>query len=1109
MIDSTTEQQVKILKSDAEIKRVIACAGSGKTLVLTESIINILQNDLCRPDEILAITFTRNAAENMRQKIKEKLNKKIDFENIDIFTFNSFGNNIISENSFELGLGKNYSLINMSQSWQLLYKIVSGYRFNKIKIGKNLGKFIDYLFTYIQDLKNNLVSVTDLEKYCKEYRAVISHYMSSALQKDEAEIAEYQKELLDIYKRYEQDKKLNNFVDYNDHIFLPYQMLLSNTGLLEKYRNRYRYIFIDEFQDTDLAQGYLISLLYNPDFNKITIVGDDDQGIYSFRGACVENIINFHNWDAFKNRKVTDFYLTVNFRSGNKIVNAISNVIAGNKNRFEKTLEPEYEGKHSEVIFFAEKTHLEEAKVITSNINYLIKKGVKLKDIAILARRKRFNYILQELNRNNLKYELISGKGFFYESEVLFIISWLMAIEDIYDEIYILNIIQSPKYKISDRDVFFLKKYKSVFDNNNDDEGKDAYDYNNSNSRSSKNFKQNNHENSNESYKNISLIDGILDSERNPYLSRLCKRRLKEFITELNFYISQSHYLRLNELISLIFENSGLSRELKSRFDNKAKEKLKNIETLIRISSGFEENRIGRNLTRFITYLKDVARTDEEDPERYEISNNNSIKIMSIHAAKGLEFEVVFLPMLWKSDYSTVRTSNGKFKIPASLRKDRAIYREKPFFTNKQKFDNEIKLLNFEEERRIFYVACSRAKRMLYLSYSSYEDEKHADGENNKPKEPLSFMCDILKSAPDVRVLNKSGLEFINSNICQEYKGEITDCRVLIDRIDFGFESKHLRNFKKKNNFNSENINKAEKGLIHAISKLDVNAPDNEITGLVLRTLNPSLNINKDFKIKFEELKPLKDSKINRNLNGINNLFSLTELLDYMECAQLYKMRYIYNIPEPYSEEIIKGEKVHKYLQNITRSLKGNLIEGIYANPKKIDFDEFKNKLFDLINKEDIGIRKYIDNFLKSGLLQTEDVKSIFLEQLFYWKIKNYYISCKVDRLDIRNNNCIRIIDYKLAKYSKSHSNIKYINQLKSYICGVSNLFKIPTENIKGYLLFLVNGKELGTNFNSRQLSEFQNTILNAITGIESQAFHTGLKFKCGKKCSYKNVCSN
>ncbi len=1068
MIDSITGQQAKILKSDAEIKRVIACAGSGKTLVLTESIINILQHDLCRPDEILAITFTRNAAENMRRKIKEKLNKKIDFENIDIFTFNSFGNNIISENSFELGLGKNYSLINISQSWQLLYKIVSGYRFNKIKIGKNLGKFINDLFAYIQDLKNNLVSVSDLEKYCKEYRAVISSYMSSALQKDEAEIAEHQKELLDIYQRYEQDKKFNNFVDYNDHIFLPYQMLLKNASLLERYRNRYRYIFIDEFQDTDLAQGYLISLLYNPDFNKITIVGDDDQGIYSFRGACVENIINFHNWDAFKNSEVTDFYLTVNFRSGHKIVNAISNVIAGNKNRFEKTLEPEYEDKHSEVIFFAEKTHFEEAKVIANNINYLIKKGVKLKDIAILARRKRFNYILQELNRNNLKYELIGSKGFFYESEVLFIISWLIAIEDICDEIYILNIIQSPKYKISDRDVFFLKKYKSIFDNNKDDDAS--------------------HENFSGSYKNISLIDGILDSERNPYLSGLCKKRLKEFITELSFYISQSQHLKLNELISLIFENSGLSRELKSRFDNEAKEKLKNIETLIKISSGFEENRIGRNLTSFITYLKDVAKTDEEDPERYEISNSNSIKIMSIHAAKGMEFEVVFLPMLWKSDYSAVRSGNGKFKIPASLRKDRTIYREKPIFTNKQKFDNKIKFASLEEERRIFYVACSRAKRMLYLSYSSYEDVKHAAGDKNKPKEPLSFMCDILKNTPDVRVLNKGGLEFINSNICQEYKGEMMDYRVLIDKIDFNYESKHLQSSKKRNNFNSENINKAEKDLIKVINKLNVSALNNENTGLFLKNLktpNPELN----------------------------NFFSLTELLDYMECAQLYKMRYIYNIPEPYSEEIIKGEKVHKYLQNITRSLKGHLIEGIYTNSKKIDFNEFKNKLFDLINNEDIGIRKYIENFLKSGFLQTEDIKSIFLEQLFYWKVKNYYILCQVDRLDIKNDGFIRIIDYKLAKYSKSnsklHSNIKYINQLKSYICGISNLFKIPPENIKGHLLFLGNGKILGTNFNSRQLSEFQNIILNAITGIKNQAFHTGLKFKCDKKCSYKNVCSN
>ncbi|MCL5069359.1 MAG: UvrD-helicase domain-containing protein, partial [Actinobacteria bacterium] len=146
-----TEQQLEILKSKSGIKRVIACAGSGKTFVLTKSIIETLREGLCRPDEVLAITFTRNAAENMRQRIKDNLKKKIDFENIDIFTFNSFGNSIISENSLKLSLGKNYKLINISKSWQLIFNIIGSSKFEKIKIGKNLGKFIDDVLKFVWD----------------------------------------------------------------------------------------------------------------------------------------------------------------------------------------------------------------------------------------------------------------------------------------------------------------------------------------------------------------------------------------------------------------------------------------------------------------------------------------------------------------------------------------------------------------------------------------------------------------------------------------------------------------------------------------------------------------------------------------------------------------------------------------------------------------------------------------------------------------------------------------------------------------------------------------------------------------------------------------------
>ena len=294
-------------------------------------------------------------------------------------------------------------------------------------------------------------------------------------------------------------------------------------------------------------------------------------------------------------------------------------------------MKPEYENKKSEVLFSVFDFCADEADQIAHNILKLKLAGLKLKDIAILARKKRFKYIVEALERHGLKYEVISSKGFYYEPEVLYIISWLMVISDITDELHLVYLLQSQKYRISDRDIFFMKNFDAENLKVPDGAG---------------NFQ-------------VSLFDGITGCENNPYLKKETKSRLKEFIEEMNHYIFQSFSMKLNELVSIIYEYSGLSCELKSGFNKTGKRKIKNIELLIKISSDFESESIENNLEGFIVYLKDVARSEEEDPESIQFKQSDAVKIMSIHASKGLEFEAVFLPMLWKNDYAA-RSDFGK-----------------------------------------------------------------------------------------------------------------------------------------------------------------------------------------------------------------------------------------------------------------------------------------------------------------------------------------------------------------------------------------------------------------------------------------------------------------
>ena len=1068
-----TPQQKQILDSNAAVRRVIACAGSGKTFVVTQNIVDILRDGLCRPEEILAITFTRNAAENMRQRIKESLNKKIDFSAINIYTFNSFGNLIISENSFLMDLGKDYRLINISKSWQLIYEIVKKSDLKSIRVGKDTGKFTEDVLQYIHDLKSNLISPSELKRYYSEREKIFSTFSSAALLNEELEILKYQPDLCSIYENYEYLKHENNLVDYYDHIFLPYLMLKNNDKIREKYRKRYKYLFIDEFQDTDIAQGYFISMLYKPGYNSIMIVGDDDQGIYSFRGACIENILDFHTWDAFSGLAVKDYFLTTNFRSGTAIVETINNLISSNEGRFEKDLKPEYENKKSEVFFSVFDCCADEADQIALNILELNLAGIKLKDIAILARKKRFKYMVEALERHGLKYEVVSPKGFYYEPEVLFIISWLMVIANIRDDIYLLYLLQSQKYKISDRDIYFMKNFDT--ENKKLPDGKGSF--------------------------HISLFDGVIGYENNPYLKKETKLRLKEFIEEMNHYIFQSFCIKLNELISIIYEYSGLSCELKSGFEKNRKRKIKNIELLIKISSDFESESMENNLEGFIVYLKDVAKSEEEDPESIQFRQSDTVKIMSIHASKGLEFEAVFLPMLWKNDYNP-RTTSGKFKIPALLRKDRKIYGQKQSFKSKEKFESEIKKLNMEEERRIFYVACSRAKKLLFLSYSEQEGELTNSDTDKKSKIALPFLTDILiKSgiSGKIRLLNEKAFDFFkkilpdSDKIKQDYIYPDDFSQILSDNYAMdntsGNSKAVLKNKKKK----------ISEGLLEHICAESIEKMlAREINGLKPSIYNSSENYKYYMKM-ISTLKYTAEALSQAEHAPVKKNFSMTELLEYLGCPRKYKWKYIYNIPEPSGKAILTGEKVHKQVQLLTMQSFGEIVEKNFLA---------KTQEARILRSDDRQTDAFLNNYIKSCFYSDPDVKKIILEQLFYWNLKGFLISCKVDRLDYMADGSLRIIDYKTSGLKGSKPAANYLNQLKSYTGGISSLFSTPLEHIKAFLLYLKDGKIYEKNFEAAEIAGFESSLVTACERINNGIFPKKPQSLCSENCYYFTICA-
>jgi len=1034
-----TEEQLNIIRSKADVKRVIACAGSGKTMVLTNNIIDILKDGECGPDKILAITFTRNAAENIRLRVKENIKREIDSEAIDIFTFNSFGNEIISENSFELGLGKNFTLINNSRAWQILYEIFNRSEMEYLKAGKKVGEFVQELLDYIESLKNNLISANEIKEYLQNYREVLSCYKSKALKKREEESINIQKELYGIYREYEREKTKSNCIDYADQMFMPYFLLRTKKAIRARYQYKYRYIFVDEFQDTNIAQAHLLSILYLPGHNKVTVVGDDDQGIYSFRGASVENILNFHEFERFKDSHVSDFYLNTNFRSGDEIVRAAASVISLNKNRFNREFKSGKSSMESEVVFYYKKTHTEEAEEIARNIKYLSARGVKLKEMAILARRKKFGRIIRELEKNNIKFELVGGKNFFFEPEILFIISWLNVIGDMNDELSMAYILQSEKYKICDRDIFYIKRNPSDLN------------------------------------ENIKIIDGIISSRKNHNVSREAKKRIASFLESYKLYISKSGEMELKELISQIIDDSGIINELKSTFGPASRKKIKNIESLIRVASDFQNVHIDNNLSAFITFLKDVARTDYGKQEDVEFSPENSVKIMSIHAAKGLEFEVVFLPMLWKKDYGG-RNSNNRFAVPSELRKENGIWKKKKDFSSEESFNRELKDIRVEEERRIFYVGCSRAKKMLILSHSSCEDKTVLDS-GARPKEIVSFFGDIIEKENGLKIIGDESERFI-----KEKYGKIPEN--IYQSFEDGFD--FLKYGKKEENkitvLNEISWQDIQKTLAASVIKSSGGLKGGTENRSIIGKIGPDLNYK----------------RIEEEGSKKTGFFPLTEILDFRRCPLLYKWKYFYMIPDRSSSTATKGEEIHKYLQNIV--LKG-------FNNNEITEDEILTWFKD---RESKG---YIKFFFNSGLWNFSLVKSIMLEQLFYWRVKDYFIVGKLDRVDTGKDNKISVIDYKISDYKKGRNDTFKNNsrdlhefQIKVYIAAFSEIYEKPVEDITGFLLYLGDGTKKPVYLKSSEVKQLKKDIGDDINKISGNDFNMDHKGHC-KNCSYRDFC--
>ena len=607
MLDKLNERQKEAVLATEGPVLVLAGAGSGKTTVLVNRIAYMISEKHIRPWNILAITFTNKAAREMKDRIERLLGDTA--KDMWIGTFHSVCVRILRSCIDLLGYRRDFVIYDTADTKTVMKECL-----RELDIDEKSFPVRNVL-SIISNAKNDLMDAATFENVYK------SDYRMSIIAK--------------IYYRYQTKLRKNNAVDFDDIILNTVKILSENPDVLSKYQDKFQYILVDEYQDTNNSQYLLINLLAQANRN-LCVVGDDDQSIYKFRGANIGNILNFED-DYSDVQKIT---LDQNYRSTQNILDAANSVISNNKGRMGKSLWTS-NGDGNKVFVYTGTNEYDEARYIARQIKKHFDEQGSFSDCAILYRTNAQSRVIEEmLMRESVPYKVLSGLRFYDRKEIKDIIAYLRVVYNPNDDVSLARIINEPKRKIGNAT---LEKARNIARE-----------------------------------KETSLYDVISHADDYPEFKTAIKKLLgfSEIIKSL---IKLKDTVTIEDLTGRILNDTGYMPALVMEDTTESKTRIENLGEFISVITEFEKNEeTGNTLGEFLENISLVSDIDGYD------ENEDSAVLMTIHSAKGLEFPIVFLSGLEEGLFPGMRSMES---------------------------DDDI-----EEERRLCYVAITRAKEQLYIT---------------------------------------------------------------------------------------------------------------------------------------------------------------------------------------------------------------------------------------------------------------------------------------------------------------------------------------------------------------------------------------------------------
>ncbi|MDD4662119.1 MAG: ATP-dependent DNA helicase, partial [Candidatus Pacebacteria bacterium] len=697
LLKGLNKEQKEAVKYNKGPLLIIAGAGTGKTTVLTRRIAYLMSKGV-NANEILALTFTEKAASEMEERVENLL----DFGYYDfwISTFHSFCDRVLKNNGLEIGLPINYKLLNSTGAWILIKQNFNQFSF--LKEYRPLGnptKFIHALINHFQTCKNEGIYPEDYLEYAKSLE-------EDVLKNEDLESIQI-KEIAKAYETYQKLLLDNNFLDFGDLINYTLKLFDKRPKVLNKFREQFKYVMVDEFQDTNSVQYELVKKISMPK-NNITVVGDDDQGIFSFQGASFNNVLRFKN-DFQDSRSIV---LINNYRSTQDILDlAYSFIQLNNPNRLEYELSKKGESSLSKklksntkenggVNLLSFETAEDEVLGVIDKIWEIkeIDKEAKFSDFCVLVRANdSANYFIRGFERASIPYYFMSSKGLYSHPIILDIIAYFKIILNFYDSPAFYRVLRSLPVNFTSEEVAKIGWFAD--------------------------------ENS------ISLFEAL----KNPkLLNTLDKEKVNNLLTSLEEHFRFAKEKNVSEIFIRMINDLHYAEKLKEPTE----ENLKNWEIIYQFyqkTKTFENTNHDGKLASFMEQLSMELESGDEGDLSAQIDESDSVKIMTVHSAKGLEFKYVFVISLVHRKFPSDKRSDP-IKLPKDLIKE--VLPEGDF--------------HIEEERRLFYVALTRAKRGLFLTWAN-------DYGGKQLKKPSRFLIEsklIDKTLADKQKMTKGAFCF-------------------------------------------------------------------------------------------------------------------------------------------------------------------------------------------------------------------------------------------------------------------------------------------------------------------------------------------------------------